>query len=63
MPWLWPGIKAFLFIYKATSIAMEIAEWWNGPPPDPWKWWRRGFWAVVIVLFVFAIGGVLWTGA
>ena len=59
MPWLWPGIKAFLLIYKAVSIGLALQEWWEGPPPDPWKWWRRCFWAVVIVLVLFGIGSFI----
>ena len=55
MAFIGPAIKAFLIIYKATSIAMQLAEWWEGPPPDPWRWWRRIFWAVFIVLFVLFV--------
>ena len=59
MAFIGPAIKAFLIIYKATSIALTLQEWWEGPKPDPWRWWRRIFWAVVIVLLFGVVGSLL----
>ena len=56
-PLIIAGLKGFLLAYQAASMWLDIVAWWEGPKPDPWCWWRRIFWAVVVVLLL-SQGGV-----